>query len=149
MNKSQVILIRRRLDDYQCYKVLAEEADKKALLVQQRIYDAGSPKAVSWGKVEPNQNHVEMSSILNSLIDEQKVYEDEARDYHESMKAIEAFIDENFEGDVKEIAKRHYIDGIRFYDLEEELFVSKQAMSNAISRALEILDYDKIKYDIM
>ncbi len=145
MTREEARIIRHRLDDYQSYKTLAFEADKKALLTQERIRDLGYPKAISWGKIGTTQNHVETASILNQLITDQDAYEKEAAKYHQKMKDIEAFIDDNFVGLIHTALVGHYIDGINYIKLSEEFFIEPCSLTMQVIRAIECLDFDKAK----
>lgn len=145
MIREEIRIVKRRLDDYQCYKVLALEADKKALLTQCRIDEAGVPRSPGWGKIAPTQNHIELSSILNSLISDLCEYERDAASYHQRMDAIESYIDKNYAGDIRKLMRLHYIDGVSYDDLEDEICLTRQAMSIAVARAMEDVDFAAAK----
>lgn len=145
MISAEIRIVKRRLDDYQSYKDLASYADRQALMTQVEIEQAGQPRSPRWDKVAPTQNHLELSSYLNELISEQAQYEREAAGYRLKMQAIEAYIDANFDGPTRDLVKRHYIDGIRYDDLRDEMDLSPAAMVNSVTRAMEDLEFDQAK----
>lgn len=140
MIREEIQIVRRRLDDYSSYKVLAKEADRKLLETQVLIDAAGEPQSPKWGSV-PTQNHIELSSRLNELVSDQMEYERDARRYHERLEAIEDYIAFTFEGEVKRIMRLHYLEGYPFDEMDELTGFSPSGMKMMIYRAMEATEF--------
>lgn len=141
MIREEIQIVRRRLEDYASYKRLADEADRKAIHMQELIHEAGSPHSPVWDKAAPVQNHCELSSILNQLISEQTGYDRDATEYRTRMKCIERFIGNVATDQAQQIMARHYLDGACFEELEDEMGISPSGLRMMIYRELEKLPF--------
>lgn len=118
MNRTEVGIVKRRLEDYASYRTLAKEAEKRAVRASERLLEAGSPHTPALDKIAPIDLHTPMDSIYNSLITEQMLHETEARAWHQKMERIERYISDNYFGIIGDIMRAHYLAGIPYESME-------------------------------
>lgn len=142
MIREEIQIVRRRLDDYSSYKVLAREADRSALETQVLIDTAGMPQSPKWGSI-PTENHVELSSRVNELISDQMSYEQDAKRYHDKLNAIEDYIHNTYDGEVQGVMRIHYLEGIPFDEMEDMLGITPSGLRMMVYRAMEASDFSR------
>lgn len=140
MNRAQIQIVRRRLDDYGAYKALAFEADRKALETQARIDALAGQSSPVWDKLAPSQSHLDLAKKLNALISEQGEYDRDACRWRRAMLTIERYI-ASFQPSVRNVMRLRFIEGLSYDELEEVEGMSCSGLKNVIYRALEASDF--------
>ena len=144
MHDREAKIVLNRLSEYGCYKELAEEAERMALLTQVAIDNCGMPSSPK-EKIAPTVSAGSSDSRMLELISEQKAYEDNAKLYRRKMSDIELYIASNTDialnnlsgkgVKVRDLMTEHFIKG-RTYDDMDEFFYTKDGIRSIVVRSV-------------
>lgn len=133
MTPTEIRIVKRRLETYQDLIALAEEKERQALSLSEKYYQMATPSCLPLEAKPPTESPVPMESRYLEIFAEQKVIEDQAREYREQAHTMERFICWT---DQKDLLEAIYIAGATLKKIADENGLTIEGTRRRIDRTL-------------